>query len=144
MTGEFGDWASEGIAVKKVGSTGTKTPPKPLSSHAEIDEWLGRQMPDLQPILKRLDKAIRRAIDKPHAIKWQKAYYGSPDLGWIIEMVSYDVSVNLVFLGGANFDDPPPDGTGTSRYVKLKSVEEAEALEVLEWIEEAARTRGWN
>ena len=131
--------------MKKDGSKGTKKPPEPSSSHAEIAEWMGRQMPDLQPIVKRLDKVIRQAIDGPrYAIKWQKAYYGSSDLGWIIEMVAYDISVNLVFLGGANFDDPPPDGTGTSRYVKLRSVEEAEAREVHEWIEEAARTRGGN
>ena len=61
----------------------------------------------------------------------------------MIEMVSYDVSVNLVFLSGADFDDPPPEGTGSSRYVKLRSVDEAEAPEILAWIEEAARTRGW-
>lgn len=131
--------------MKKVSSKGTKRPPEPSSSHAEIDEWMGRQMSDLQPIVKRLDKVIRQAIDEPqYAIKWQKAYYGSPELGWIIEMVAYDVSVNLVFLGGATFDDPPPDGTGTSRYVKVKSVEEAGASQIGDWIEEAARTRGWS
>jgi Bacterial transcriptional activator domain len=33
-----------------------------------------------------------------------------PELGWIIEMVAYDVSVNDVFFGGADFDRPPPLG----------------------------------
>ena len=27
-----------------------------------------------------------------YAVKWKKAYYGLPELGWIIEMVAYDVS----------------------------------------------------
>jgi hypothetical protein len=50
-----------------------------------------------------------------------------PQQGWIIEMVAYDVSVNAVFFGGADFDPPPPLGTrGRSRYVKLKTLEEAE------------------
>lgn len=132
------------IKPKASASSKAKKPPEPSSSHAEIEEWIGRQMPALQPIVRRLDKLIRKAIDEPQfAIKWQKAYYGSPELGWIIEMVSYDVSVNLVFLGGADFDDPPPDGTGSSRYIKLKTSEDAEVSNVLEWIEEAARTRGW-
>ncbi len=42
-----------------------------------------------------------------------------PELGWVIEMVAYDVSVNVVFLGGADFDPAPPlgytDEAGTSR-----------------------------
>jgi hypothetical protein len=34
-----------------------------------------------------------------------------------------------VFFGGADFDPPPPLGTvGRSRYVKLKTPEEAEAI----------------
>lgn len=44
-----------------------------------------------------------------YAVKWEKAYYGLPGLGWIIEMVAYDVSGNVVFLDGADFD------TSTSR-----------------------------
>jgi hypothetical protein len=31
--------------------------------------------------------------------------------GWIIELAAYDVSVNVVFLGGADFYSPPPLGT---------------------------------
>jgi hypothetical protein len=34
--------------------------------------------------------------------------------------------VNVVFLGGADFDDPPPLGTSDrSRYIKVKTLEEA-------------------
>lgn len=58
-------------------------------------------------------------------------------------MVAYDVSVNLVFLGGAGFSDPPPLGSGTSRYVKVKTLDEAKAPEIGEWIREAARVPGW-
>jgi hypothetical protein len=42
-----------------------------------------------------------------YAVKWKRPYYGRPELGWIIEMAAYDVSVNVVFLGGADFESPP-------------------------------------
>jgi hypothetical protein len=123
----------------------TRKPPVPSESHADIDDWIRRVMPDLHPIIKRLDELIRKTIPGlQFAVKWKKAYYGLPELGWIIEMVAYDVSVNVVFLGGADFDSPPPLGTtGRSRYVKVKTVEEAQAPEMHKWIEQAARQPGW-
>ena len=123
----------------------TRKPPVPSDSHAEIEDWLRRVMPDLNPIVTHLDKQIRKMHSGlQYAIKWKKAYYGLADLGWIIEMVAYDVSVNVVFLGGADFDSPPPLGdSDRSRYVKLRSLEEAKAPEVREWIEQAAQVPGW-
>ena len=122
-----------------------RKPPVPVESHADIDDWIRRVMPDLHLIVKRLDELIRKTIPGlQFAVKWKKAYYGLPELGWIIEMVAYDVSVNVVFLGGADFDSPPPLGTtGRSRYVKVKTVEEAQAPEMHKWIEQAARRPGW-
>src|SRR5690554_894576 len=103
-----------------------------------------RVMPDLQPVVARLDELIREAHPDAHyALKWRKAYYGLPDRGWIIELVAYDVSVNVVFLGGASFDSPPPQGEGDSRYVKVKTVEEVDTPEMRAWIEEAGRVEGW-
>lgn len=123
----------------------TRKPPEPSESHADIDDWIGRVMPDLNPVVTRLDEMIRETIPELHyAVKWRKAYYGLPDAGWIIEMVAYDVSVNVVFLGGAEFDTPPPLGdTGRSRYVKLRTVEEVEQPELKQWIEQARGVPGW-
>jgi hypothetical protein len=92
-------------------------------SHAEIEAWIRRVMPDLHPIVQRLDELIRETIPGvQYAVKWKKAYYGLPEHGWIIEMVAYDVSVNVVFFGGAEFDPPPRFGTTErARYVKVKS-----------------------
>ena len=123
---------------------GARKPPVPSESHAEIDDWMERVMPDLHPIVTYLDETIRATIpDLEYAVKWKKAYYGLPDRGWIIEMVAYDVSVNLVFHGGADFDDAPPLGEGRSRYIKVKTLEEARSPQVRKWIEQAARVRGW-
>ena len=81
------------MAKSRNPSTARK-PPEPSDSHAEIDDWTRSVMPDLQPIVKRLDGMIRESIPGlQYAIKWKKAYYGLPELGWIIEMVAYDVSV---------------------------------------------------
>jgi hypothetical protein len=122
-----------------------RKPPVPSDSRAEIDDWIPRVMPDLHPIVKRLDELIRETIPGlQYAVKWKKAYYGLPKLGWIIEMVAYDVSVNVVFFGGAELDPPPPLGTtGRTRYVKVKTLEEAQGPEIHKWIQQAGRVAGW-
>jgi hypothetical protein len=124
----------------------TRKPPVPSDSHAEIDEWIQRRvMPDLNPMVKRLDEMICTSLPGlQYSIKWGKAYYGLPNLGWIIEIAAYDVSVNVVFLSGADFSNPPPLGeTGRTRYVKLRTLEESTAPEVYQWIEQAGRVPGW-
>lgn len=123
-----------------------RKPPTPSDSHADIDDWIRRRvMPDLNPMVRQLDEMICETLPGlQYAIKWGKVYYGLPDLGWIIELAAYDVSVNVVFLGGADFDDPPPLGeTDRSRYVKLKSLEERTASEIRQWIEQAGCVPGW-
>ena len=123
----------------------TKKAPEATDSHATVDDWKRRVMPDLHPIVERLDELICETIPGlQYAVKWKKAYYGLPDQGWIIEMVAYDVSVNVVFFGGADFDPPPPLGTvGRSRYMKLKTLEEAQEPLMRKWIQQARRGRGW-
>ena len=123
----------------------SRKPPVPSESHADVDDWMRRVMPDLHPVVERLDEMIREAIPElQFAVKWKKAYYGVPEHGWVIEMVAYDVSVNIVFFGGADFVPPPPPGTtGRSRYIKLKSLDEADSPEIRNWIEQAGRVPGW-
>ena len=130
---------------KKRGKANTaRKPPEPSESHAEIDQWMRRVMPDLNPIVERLDELICQTLpDLQFAVKWKKAYYGVPKLGWIIEVVAYDVSVNAVFHGGADFDAPPPLGEGRGRYVKVTSLEEVESPEMRKWIKQAGRVPGW-
>jgi hypothetical protein len=124
---------------------GTRRPPVPSDSHAEVEDWIRRVMPDLYPIVELMDDVIREAIPGLHyAVKWKTAFYGLPDLGWIIQMVAYDVSVNVVFFGGVDLDPQPPLGTSErSRYVKLKSLEEARGPQMRAWIERAGRVPGW-
>ena len=123
-----------------------RKPPVPSSSHTEIEDWIRRGvMPDMNPIVKLLDESIRAAIPGLHyAVKWKYGYYGLPELGWIIELEAFAVSVNVVFLGGADFDTPPPLGTtDRSRYVKLTTLEEAQAPQLDRWIKQAGTVPGW-
>jgi len=126
------------------GNAGRK-PPEPCADHSDIDEWSRRQMPHLQPILECLDELIRATIPGLHfAVKWKRPYYGLPELGWVIELAAYDVSANVVFLGGADFESPPPLGTtDRTRYFKVTSREDAQRPELRKWIEQAGRTPGW-
>ena len=63
-----------------------RKPPEPSHGHAEIEAWTRSVMPDLHPVVQRLDELIRETIPGlQYAIKWKKAYYGLPELGWIIE-----------------------------------------------------------
>lgn len=123
----------------------TRKPPEPSDSHDDIEDWIGRVMPDMRPIVEKLDGSIRETLPGlRYGIKWNKAHYGLPDLGWVIELVSYHVSANVVFFGGADFDPPPPLGTtDRSRYIKVRTLEEAQAPEIREWIEQAGRVPGW-
>jgi hypothetical protein len=133
------------MASKKTGGASTRKPPEAAESHKVIDEWMQSSvMPGIKPIVEYLDRQVRKAIPGlQYAVKWKQAYYGLPDRGWIIEIAAYDVSVNLVFLAGAKFDAPPPEGHGEGRYVKFRSLEEAKAPEVEAWIREAAAHPGW-
>jgi hypothetical protein len=131
--------------MKARNPTTTRKPPVPAESHAEIEDWSRRVMPDLHPIVKHLDELIRTTIPGlQYAVKWKRAYYGLPELSWIIEMVAYDVSVNVVFFGGADFEPPPPLGdTDRARYVKLTTLEETQRPDLRTWIEQAGRVPGW-
>jgi hypothetical protein len=133
-----------GVPKQIKGNSGRK-PPEPSEKHDDIDQWFGRLMPDLQPIVKGLDQSIRAAVPGLHyAVKYKRAFYGLPELGWVIEIAPYDVSVNVLFFGGADFKPPPPLGTADrTRYVKVTTLSEGKRPELIDWIEQAGRTPGW-
>ena len=129
--------------MKKQKPLYTKKPPEPDESHRAIADWISDTRPALTPIVKRLDQLIRKQLTRPrYAVKWGKAYYGAEDHGWCIEIVAYDVSVNVVFLNGSQLDSPPEFGDET-RYVKIRSMEELESSELLSWIKQSCSMSGW-
>lgn len=124
----------------------TKKPPLPTADHYCIEEWIENStMPKMKPLVIKIDALIRKLIPNLHySIKWSKAYYGTEELGWIIEVAPNHITTNIVFLKGAEFDTIPPLGEGIdSRYTKLTSLDDADKKEIRDWILEAGRTQGW-
>ena len=57
------------------GNAGRK-PPEPSANHSDIDDWCRRLMPDLQPIVKRLDELIRETVsDLDYAVHRKKGVF---------------------------------------------------------------------
>ena len=123
----------------------TKKPPVPSKDHKLIEDWIeNRIMPGIQPLIKKIDSLIHDSIPNLHyAIKWSKAYYGTSELGWLIEVAAYDVSANIVFLKGADLDPQPPLGKGESRYFKLREMEELEEKNIASYLKQAEQRIGW-
>jgi len=122
----------------------SKKPPEPDEDHRPIEEWIADVKPSLNPIVSELDKVILKELKNPrYAVKWGKAYYGSAKFGWCIELVAYDVSVNIVFLNGSQLSQPPKLG-GETRYVKIRDIEEAKSSQVFEWIKQSCQMLGWS
>lgn len=121
----------------------SKKPPVPAADHAIIAAWLADVRPGLNPVVTALDQLIVPQLSKPrYAIKWGKAYYGSEQFGWCIELVAYDVSVNIVFLNGWQLPQPPADGE-QQRYVKIRTAEETRTPELSRWIKQSCHLPGW-
>lgn len=129
--------------MKNIKPLSTKKPPTPTENHELIEDWIANAKPALNPVVSKLDKLILRKLKDPrYAIKWGKAYYGSPQFGWCIELVAYDVSVNVVFLNGCQLDKPPELGDET-RYVKIRHLDEVQSAHFLKWIKQSCHLPGW-
>jgi hypothetical protein len=130
---------------KQIKGNPRRKPPEPATDHSAIDKWLGEIMPAMQPIVRSLDESIRAAVPNlNYAVKFHRAFYGLPEQGWIIEIAPYFKSVNVLFLGGADFEPPPPLGsTGRTRYVKVTTVEDGQRPDLRAWMKMSGRTPGW-
>lgn len=124
----------------------SKKPPIPTEDHKIIEEWMAnRIMPGIKPLIVEIDSLIHSSIPNlQYAIKWGSAYYGTKELGWILEVAAYAVSVNIVFLNGAAFDSESLLGDGDDmRYMKLKSIAEIDEYKIIDYINQAVQIDGW-
>lgn len=97
-----------------------------------------------EPNESNLEWALENSGGWANFLACMKAYYGTEELGWILEVAAYHVSANIVFLKGAEFNPQPPLGSGgESRYVKLSTVEEMEDESIHNFIAQAGKTKGW-
>lgn len=124
----------------------TKIPPTAVDNYQIIQTFITQEtIPKIQPLVKEIDILIAKSISNlQYAIKWGSIFYGTKELGWIIQVAPLAVSVNILFLNGAEFESPPPLGeTDKTRYVKLKSLGDLEKYDTSRWIEEATLREGW-
>jgi len=64
---------------KEIKGNASRKPPERSGNHSDVDDWLRRQMPHLQPIVQELDASIRATIPGLHyAVTWKRPYYGLP------------------------------------------------------------------
>ncbi|MGN6607824.1 MAG: DUF1801 domain-containing protein [Jatrophihabitans sp.] len=130
---------------KQIKGNPRRKPPDPTPGHEVIGAWFADVAPRVRPLVSVVDEAVRETLDGlEYAVKFHRAFYGLPDLGWVIEVAPYQLSANILFLGGADFDPVPPLGdVGRSRYVKIRSADEVTQPQMLDWIAQAGRTPGW-
>src|SRR4051812_8138463 len=76
-----------------------------------VEAWLSRVKPELQPIVRRLDRLILKAMpDAVCAVKWNAPFYGLPGQGWIAAFNSFKAHVKLLFFAGSALRPMPPEG----------------------------------
>jgi hypothetical protein len=124
----------------------TKKPPIPSVDHDIIMNWMKNEtMPAMQVLVKRVDELILEKIPNlQYSIKWGNAFYGTNELGWIIEVGAFAKSMNIVFLNGAKFERQPPLGSDIqTRYIKVSSIDEINDSIVIDLIEQAGQINGW-
>lgn len=130
---------------KSVKGVAGRTPPTPTDSHAIIDKCIRQHMPKIQTLTSEVDRMITTAITGlQYAVTRSRPHYSLPDLGCIIQLAPYHVTMNIVFYGGADFASPPPLGdVDRTRYIKVATFEDIQTPEIAAWIAEAGRTPGW-
>ena len=134
------------IMGKKRKPLSTKKPPMASDDHDVIDNWISnRIMPSIKPAIQEIDSLIHDSIPNlNNAIKWGSAFYGTKELGWLIEVAAYSVSANIVFLKGASFNPQPSMGSGNeSRYVKITSMDQLKDQKIVAFIKQAGTQKGW-
>ena len=58
---------------KAIKGNARRKPPERSENHSDIDDWCRRLMPDLQPIVKRLDESVRATVSGlDYAVKWKR------------------------------------------------------------------------
>lgn len=138
MLGEIGRFI-----LKTVKPLTSKKPPVPKTDYGVIREWIADIRPKINPVVAKLDALICDNIDNPlFAVKWNSAFYGASGKGWLIQLSAYDKSVNVVFLNGNRLIQPPELG-GETRYVKLYSMEDADSVQLDNWLTESCKLTGW-
>lgn len=113
--------------------------------HPAIEEWMERVKPELQPLVRRLDRLILEAMpDAVCAVKWGVPFYGLAGQGWITAINSFKAHVKLLFFKGGDLKPVLPAGKKHNA-IDFHSDEELDENEkqVKAWLRQAKKLPGW-
>src|SRR4051812_11289551 len=135
--------SSKRAARKKASSKSGRT--AGAGGRPAVEAWLSRVKPELQPIVRRLDQLILKAMpDAVCAVKWNAPFYGLPGQGWITAINSFKAHVKLLFFAGKALKPMPPEGNSNNA-IDFHSAEELDENEkqVKAWLQQAKKLPGW-
>ena len=108
-----------------------------------VEAWLNRVKPELQPLVRRIDRLILEAMpDAVCAVKWNVPFYGLPGQGWIAALNSFKAHVKLLFFAGSALKPMPPAGKGHNA-IDFHSEEDFDEKQVKAWLQQAKKLPGW-
>ncbi len=108
-----------------------------------VEAWLERVKPELQPLVRRIDRLILEAM--PHvvcAVKWGVPFYGLTGQGWIAGVNSFKAHVKLVLFAGSALKPAPPQGKRKNS-IDYHSEEELDEKQLKAWLRQAKKLPGW-
>jgi hypothetical protein len=124
----------------------TKAAKKPTTTpdgRPAVEAWVGRVKPELQPLVRRLDRLILRAMpDAVCAVKWNVPFYGLTGQGWIAAVSSFKAHVKLVLFAGSALKPLLPTGKGHNA-IDFRPEERFDEKQVMAWLNQAKTLPGW-
>jgi len=127
-------------SVKTPAKSGNKTTP---DERAAVVAWLDRVKPELQPLARRLDTLILKAIPNVVCtVKWNVPFYGIRGQGWIASIASFKAHVKLLFFSGSALKPALPTGKGNNA-IDFRSEDDLDEKQIKAWLLQAKKLRGW-
>lgn len=136
------------VAQKKTGAKKSARKTKratKVDGRRDVELWLDRVKPELQPIARRIDRLIIKAMpDAVCAVKWNVPFYGLRRQGWIAAINSFKAHVKLLFFGASGLKPKPPEGK-TRNAIDFHTDEELDEhkQQVKAWLQQAKKLPGW-
>ena len=110
---------------------------------AAIEAWLDRVKPELQPLARRIDRLIMKAMPGAVcAVKWRAPFYGLPGQGWIAAINSFKAHVKLLFFAGRALKPMLPEGKNHNA-IDFRSEDELDEKKIKAWLQQAKKLPGW-
>ena len=96
---------------------------------------------------KRLDTLIEEHLPKVQkAVRWNSPFFGIEGQGWLVSFHVLTRCVQVNFFCGAALTPVPP-GSGkdpNSRWLNIYEDDEFDELQLVDWLKQASKLKGWS